>query len=134
MEKTSHASDGRCHAEDSIPLRATMHIRSSVALSCSLSLSSRTSVMQDSQPLSHDEIVQRVARDLADSYDEELEMELEDHQALPDAPVTENSAEEKAYRRRYFTQLFRLQAELVKLQDWAVASREKIVIVFEGRD
>ena len=42
--------------------------------------------------------------------------------------------EEKEYRRQYFRQLFRLQAELVKLQDWVVAAREKIVILFEGRD
>ena len=34
----------------------------------------------------------------------------------------------------YFEQLFRLQAELVKLQDWVVASRQKVVILFEGRD
>jgi len=30
--------------------------------------------------------------------------------------------------------LFRLQGELVKLQDWVVATRHKIVILFEGRD
>ena len=41
---------------------------------------------------------------------------------------------EQAYRRQYFSELFRLQAELVKLQDWVVATREKVVILFEGRD
>ncbi len=30
--------------------------------------------------------------------------------------------------------MFRLQAELVKLQDWVVATGHKIVILFEGRD
>ncbi|HKR33950.1 MAG TPA: polyphosphate kinase 2 [Steroidobacteraceae bacterium] len=90
--------------------------------------------MSKSQPLDHDELIQRISRDLADSYDEELEMEVEDHHPLPDAPVTQDAAEEKEYRRQYFRQLFRLQAELVKLQDWVVASREKIVILFEGRD
>jgi len=40
----------------------------------------------------------------------------------------------KEYRRSYFRQLFRLQAELVKFQDWVVAEREKVVILFEGRD
>ena len=34
----------------------------------------------------------------------------------------------------YFKQLFRLQAELVKLQDWVAATRQKVVILFEGRD
>jgi polyphosphate kinase 2 len=37
-------------------------------------------------------------------------------------------------RRVYFRELFRLQRDLVKLQDWVVAHRQKIVVVFEGRD
>jgi polyphosphate kinase 2 len=78
--------------------------------------------------------VLRISRDLADSYDEELEMEIEDHHPIPDAPATTDAHEEKEYRRHYFSQLFRMQAELVKLQDWVVATREKIVILFEGRD
>ena len=41
---------------------------------------------------------------------------------------------ERDYRRTYFQQLFRLQAELVKLQDWVAATRQKVVILFEGRD
>jgi polyphosphate kinase 2 len=90
--------------------------------------------MSDLSPLSHDELIQRIGRDLADSYDEELEMEIEDHHPLPGVPATTDDAAEKDYRRHYFQQLFRLQAELVKLQDWVVAAREKIVIVFEGRD
>ena len=44
--------------------------------------------------------------------------------------VTRHSEE----RRVYFRELFRLQAELVKLQDWVVATGHKVVIVFEGRD
>jgi polyphosphate kinase len=85
-------------------------------------------------PLDHDELALRISRDLADSYDEELEMELEDRHPLPDTPETTDAHEEKEYRRHYFSQLFRMQAELVKLQDWVVAAREKIVILFEGRD
>ncbi len=34
----------------------------------------------------------------------------------------------------YFRSLFRLQGELVKLQDWVVATKGKVVILFEGRD
>ena len=82
----------------------------------------------------HDELILRLSRDLVDSYDEELEMELEDRHPLPGEPSDTDPAEEREYRRQYFRQLFRLQAELVKLQDWVVSSRQKIVILFEGRD
>ncbi len=34
----------------------------------------------------------------------------------------------------YFPELLRLQAELIKLQDWVVHRKEKVVILFEGRD
>jgi polyphosphate kinase 2 len=89
--------------------------------------------MNDTPPLDPQELIRRVSRDLADSYDEELEMEIEDRPrtGLPGAGDDEA---EKAYRLRYFNDLFRLQAELVKLQDWVVEAREKVVIVFEGRD
>ncbi len=84
--------------------------------------------------LDHEELVRRISRDLADSYDEELEMEIEDRHPLPGLPKSDDGDAEKAYRRRYFTELFRLQAELVKLQDWTVAAQQKVVILFEGRD
>src|SRR5580698_7807649 len=89
--------------------------------------------MSDSPQLDHQELIRRISRDLADGYDEELEMEIEDrpHTGLPSSSDDEA---ERAYRVRYFNDLFRLQAELVKLQDWVVEAREKVVIVFEGRD
>ena len=90
--------------------------------------------MSDPTPLDHDDLIVRIRRDLADSYDEELEMEIEDHHPLPGMPVLDDAAGEREYRRHYFRQLFRLQSELVKMQDWVVSAREKIVIVFEGRD
>ena len=89
--------------------------------------------MSELPELDHNELILRIGRDLADSYDEELEMELEDHHPLPGV-TPGDASEEKEYRRSYFQQLFRLQAELVKLQDWVVATGQKIVIVFEGRD
>jgi polyphosphate kinase 2 len=89
--------------------------------------------MNDLPPLDPEELIRRIGRDLADSYDEELEMEIEDHHPLPGIALGTDEAE-KAYRKQYFQQLFRLQAELVKLQDWVVAAREKVVILFEGRD
>jgi polyphosphate kinase len=95
---------------------------------------SRWPSMNALPPLDPDELIRRVSRDLADSYDEELEMEIEDRHPLPGTPLSTDSDAERDYRRDYFQQLFRLQAELVKLQDWVVASREKVVILFEGRD
>jgi polyphosphate kinase 2 len=89
--------------------------------------------MNDLPPLDHEELLRRITRDLADSYDEELEMEIEDHHPLPDTSTADKAAE-KSYRAHYFSQLLRLQAELVKLQDWVVAARAKVVILFEGRD
>src|SRR5262249_60719178 len=37
-------------------------------------------------------------------------------------------------RAAYFKELFRLQGELVKLQDWVVDRKLKLVVIFEGRD
>ena len=34
----------------------------------------------------------------------------------------------------YFKELLRLQRELIKLQDWVVAKKLKLVVIFEGRD
>ena len=83
-----------------------------------------------------DELVQRIRRDLADSYDEELELELEDRKIdeLNDSALDTSSLEYKQSRRQYFRELFRMQAELVKLQDWVVKTGHKVVILFEGRD
>jgi polyphosphate kinase 2 len=91
--------------------------------------------MSDLSALDQQDLIHRLSRDLIDSYDEELEMEIEDRDHLPPgvvAGVTDPG--EQAYRRQYFSELFRLQAELVKLQDWVVAARQKVVILFEGRD
>jgi polyphosphate kinase 2 len=87
--------------------------------------------------LNEHELLDRVQRELTDSYDEELEMELEDREIDPHTKQVverERSAEAKEERRLYFRELFRLQAELVKLQDWVVHTGHKVVILFEGRD
>jgi len=86
-------------------------------------------------PLDAEQLIQRIRRDLADSWDEEIEMDVEDYHPLPGLPDGgANGAGERDYRRNYFQQLFRLQAELVKLQDWVYATKQKVVILFEGRD
>jgi len=85
--------------------------------------------------LDAEQLIQRIRRDLADSWDEEIEMDVEDYHPLPGLPDGgANGTGERDYRRNYFQQLFRLQAELVKLQDWVAASGQKVVILFEGRD
>ncbi len=83
-----------------------------------------------------DAMLERVHQDLLDSYDEEMEMELEDRNlvGLDGQPAAPDTAAQKEARRQYFRELFRLQAELVKLQDWVVATGHKVVILFEGRD
>jgi polyphosphate kinase 2 len=85
---------------------------------------------------SHDELLTRIHNDLMDGYDEELEMEIEDRHvdALGGELDPEALLQQKESRRTYFRELFRLQAELVKLQDWVHATGHKVVIVFEGRD
>jgi polyphosphate kinase len=87
-------------------------------------------------PLSDDEMLRRIKRELIDGYDEELELEIEDRAGedvlAGDEPGHGDA--ERNQRLHYFRELFRLQAELIRLQDWVVARRQKIVIVFEGRD
>ncbi len=85
---------------------------------------------------SDDDLVQRIRRDLADSDDEEFELELEDRNLdeLAGSTLDVDSDVYKEQRRRYFRELFRMQGELVKLQDWVVRTGHKVVILFEGRD
>jgi polyphosphate kinase 2 len=85
--------------------------------------------------LQQDEMMARLREDILDSYDEELEMELEERNMEElEAYGKPPSEQDRVARRTYFRELFRLQGELVKLQDWVVASRHKVVILFEGRD
>ncbi len=80
------------------------------------------------------ELVRRIHADLSDCYDEELELELDDRVVDHIAGGDAGGSDDSEGRRRYFHELFRLQGELVKLQDWVVARRHKVVILFEGRD
>ena len=82
------------------------------------------------------DLIRRIHDDLRDSYDEELELEFEDREVdvLLGADGPAPNPQSADARKAYFRELFRLQAELVKLQDWVVSSRHKVVILFEGRD
>ncbi len=78
----------------------------------------------------NDQLMAQLREDLLDSLDEEFELEMEDRLG-EDA---ERPAELVSSRIRYFRDLLRLQTELIKLQDWVVHSRHRMVILFEGRD
>ncbi len=84
--------------------------------------------------MGHDELVHKIRQDLLDGYDEELEMELEDRNVDELGDVLTDSVEYRSARQQYFKELFRLQGELVKLQDWVQHTGHKVVIIFEGRD
>jgi polyphosphate kinase len=49
------------------------------------------------------------------------------HQVRPEQP-------ERVPRRQYEAELYRLQAELVKAQEWVRAEKARIIVIFEGRD
>ncbi|MBU3747027.1 MAG: polyphosphate kinase 2 [Burkholderiales bacterium] len=81
--------------------------------------------------------MERLREELLDTLDEELELELEDETLVFPAGGEHPNIVESASalpRRVYFTELIRLQRELVKLQDWVVAHKFRLVVVFEGRD
>ncbi len=76
-----------------------------------------------------------VEAELADSFDEELEMELDDERIARELrQITDLRHTTEIDRRTYFSELFRLQAELVKLQDWVAHTGYKLLVLFEGRD
>jgi polyphosphate kinase len=91
------------------------------------------------------DLMRRLERDLIDSYDEELELEIDDRPFDADHPFATDGTlatltggnprqQLQHERQHYFRELFRLQGELVKLQDWVAATGHKVVILFEGRD
>jgi polyphosphate kinase len=74
--------------------------------------------------------------ELEDDFDEELEQEVDDSR-LPAALREQLSQHNKANtleRGVYFRELMRLQAELVRMQDWVQHHGLKLVVLFEGRD
>ncbi|WP_336973649.1 polyphosphate kinase 2 [Sphingobium aromaticiconvertens] len=77
----------------------------------------------------------RIKQEIADSFDEELEMEI-DESRLEEmlADLSDHPDREQMDRRTYFRELFRLQHELVRLQDWVQHKGLKVVVIFEGRD
>jgi polyphosphate kinase len=86
----------------------------------------------DDVPLNN---MERIKQEIADSFDEELEMEIDEsrlEEMLRD--IADHPMREQIERRFYFRELFRLQHELVRLQDWVQHNGLKVVVIFEGRD
>ena len=76
-----------------------------------------------------------VEAELEDSFDEELEMEIDDERIARELRnITDFKHASSIDRRVYFRELLRLQAELVSLQDWVAHTNYKLVVIFEGRD
>lgn len=84
----------------------------------------------------HDSVLYHRAREeMMDTLDEELELDLEDEEHLiQDLEVELQHHRSAVPRRLYFRELLRLQRELVRLQDWVVHDKLKVVVLFEGRD
>ncbi|MEM7073830.1 MAG: polyphosphate kinase 2 [Pseudomonadota bacterium] len=73
--------------------------------------------------------------ELADTLDEDFELEIsEPALSLEIRKIYQRVHPETLPRNVYFRELLRLQAELIKLQDWVQHTGEKIVVIFEGRD
>src|SRR5262245_29111123 len=85
--------------------------------------------------MTNDARYHRIKGEMLDSFDEELELEIDDDRLanlLDD--LAEHPQQDTLDRRIYFKELFRLQGELVKLQDWVQHNKLKVVVIFEGRD
>ena len=77
----------------------------------------------------------RINGEMLDTIDEELELEIDDDRlAKLLTGLAEHPPAETLDRHIYFKELLRLQGELVKLQDWVMHNKRKVVIIFEGRD
>ncbi|ARU86704.1 polyphosphate kinase 2 [Pseudomonas sp. M30-35] len=90
--------------------------------------------MTDNLNLDFAEQASRLHADILDSFDEELEMEFDDVRLDPILKELGHEAPVGMDRRVYLRELLRLQSELVKLQEWVVEQKLKVVVLFEGRD
>ena len=75
-----------------------------------------------------------ISADLRDSLDEELELEFGESQLEQFGDIQSGEETRPIERSVYFEELFRLQGELVKLQDWVQHNKRQVVVIFEGRD
>ena len=79
----------------------------------------------------------RVIRETLQSYTDTLgERITKNNQKHPAEDYLDRVDGEESIlpRRKYEDEKFKIQIELLKLQEWVVATKQKVVIVFEGRD
>jgi polyphosphate kinase 2 len=73
--------------------------------------------------------------ELEETLDETFELEFSEPMLSAEIrKIYRERHPETLDRRVYFTNLLRLQAELIKVQDWVVHTGAKVLILFEGRD
>ncbi|MFD0979648.1 polyphosphate kinase 2 [Tropicimonas aquimaris] len=73
--------------------------------------------------------------ELEETLDETFEMEFSEPMLSQEIrKIYRKAHPESLDRRTYFTNLLRLQAEMIKMQDWVEATGARICILFEGRD
>ncbi|MAZ18176.1 MAG: polyphosphate kinase 2 [Ahrensia sp.] len=83
----------------------------------------------------HDDVQDWLEAELADTLDEDFELEISEPALSMELRKIYNKAHPAQIDRRvYFQELIRLQSELIKLQDWVSHTGERIVVLFEGRD
>jgi len=87
-----------------------------------------------SDPKHAPDLQARIHDEILDSLDEERELELDDERLAQLIEAHDQAPTDNAGRAHYFTELLRLQRELVRLQDWVVHKGLKVVVLFEGRD
>ena len=89
----------------------------------------------DSKTTDPHPLAERLQDEMLDNLDEEIELEFDDHRL--EAALGElggDRPKDFLDRRTYFRELLRLQRELIKLQDWVVHHKLKLMVLFEGRD
>jgi polyphosphate kinase len=87
------------------------------------------------KPLEKDIASDWLEAELADTLDEDFELEMSEPALTMEIRRLYKEAHPDTIDRRiYFTELLRLQSELIKLQDWVQYHKERVVVVFEGRD
>lgn len=73
--------------------------------------------------------------ELQDTLDEDFEIEFSEPMLSQEIRKIYNKAHPDSLdRATYFRNLLRLQAELIKLQDWVQHTGAKVVVLMEGRD
>ncbi len=73
--------------------------------------------------------------ELEDTLDEDYELEMSDPElSIQLRKIYKHKHPPSLDRAVYFKSLLELQAELIKLHDWVQHYKEKVLVIFEGRD